>query len=77
MGYWSERNNPTVIMHEKHIDRTTKLLYYKYSSNRIMYVIKDEENVYFLHACQKQKGKAEKFDLNTALVRAKELNFKL
>jgi len=54
-----------------------KLYEIKYSSNRIMYVIKDEENVYFLHACQKQKGKAEKFDLNTALGRAKELNLKL
>ena len=54
-----------------------KLYEIKYSSNRIMYIIKDEENIYFLHACQKQKGKAEKFDLDTALGRAKELNLKL
>ena len=54
-----------------------KLYEIKYSTNRIMYVIKDEENVYFLHACQKQKGKAEKFELSTALGRAKELNLKL
>jgi len=54
-----------------------KLYEIKYSDNRIMYVIKDDENVYFLHACQKQKGKAEKFEINTALARAKESNLKL
>jgi len=54
-----------------------KLYEIKYSDNRIMYVIKDDENVYFLHACQKQKGKAEKFEIDTALGRARELNLKL
>ena len=54
-----------------------KLYEIKYSANRIMYVIKDSETVYFLHACQKQKGKAEKFELETAISRAKELNLKL
>jgi len=54
-----------------------KLYEIKYSSNRIMYVIRDEENVYFLHACQKQKGKTEKFEINTALERAKELDLRL
>jgi len=29
-----------------------------------------------LHACQKQKGKTEIFEINTALGRAKELNIK-
>jgi len=42
-----------------------------------MYVLKDDENVYFLHACQKQKGKAEKFEINTAIGRAQEFNLKL
>ena len=51
-----------------------KLYEIKYSSNRVMYIIKDNENVYFLHACQKQKGKAEKFELETAINRAKESN---
>ena len=50
-----------------------KLYEIKYSENRIMYVIKDGDNVYFLHACQKQKGKAEKFEVDTALLRAREL----
>ena len=42
-----------------------------------MYIIKDVDNVYFLHACQKQKGKTEKFELSTALNRAKELDLKV
>jgi phage-related protein len=54
-----------------------KLYEIKYNDNRIMYVVKDDENVYFLHACQKQKGKAEKFEIETAIQRAKELDFKL
>jgi len=54
-----------------------KLYEIKYSDNRIMYVIKDGENVYFLHACAKQKGKTEKFELEKAIGRAKELNLKL
>lgn len=39
-----------------------------------MYVIADENNIYFLHACKKQKGKAEKFELDKAIKRAKEIN---
>ena len=54
-----------------------KLYEIKYSNNRIMYAIKDGENIYFLHACLKQKGKAEKFEINTAIQRAKELNFNI
>lgn len=51
-----------------------KLWEIKFSSNRIMYIIADTENVYFLHICKKQKGKAEKFELEKALQRAKEAN---
>ncbi len=40
-----------------------------------MYVIADEDNIYFLHACQKQKGKAEQFELEKAIQRAKEGGF--
>jgi len=54
-----------------------KLYEIKYSDNRIMYVIKDGDNVFFLHACQKQKGKAEKFEVETAIQRAKEFDIKL
>ena len=49
----------------------------KFSQNRIMYVIADKDNIYFLHACKKQKDKAEKFELNTAIKRAKEVGFNI
>jgi phage-related protein len=52
-----------------------KLWEIKFSKNRIMYVIADSENIHFLHACRKQKGKAEKFELDTAIARAKEKGF--
>jgi phage-related protein len=48
-----------------------KLWEIKLSQNRIMYVIADSKSVYFLHACKKQKGKAEKFELEKAVRRAK------
>jgi len=51
-----------------------KLWEIKVSQNRIMYVIADKESVYFLHACKKQKGKAEKFNLDKAIKRAKQSN---
>lgn len=44
-----------------------------YNHNRIFYVVADAENLYLLHACKKQKGKAEKFELDKAIKRAKEL----
>jgi phage-related protein len=44
-----------------------------YRHNRIMYLLLNQENIYLLHACKKQKGKAEKFELNTARKRAKEI----
>ena len=41
--------------------------------NRIMYILIDKENIYLLHACRKQKGKAEKHELQTAFYRLNEL----
>ena len=49
-----------------------KLWEIKFSSNRIMYVIADSENIHFLHACKKQKDKAEQVELDVAIQRAKE-----
>lgn len=54
-----------------------KLWEIKFQSNRLMYVIYDENNMYILHACKKQKGKAEQFELNNAIKRAKELGKEL
>ena len=51
-----------------------KLWEIKFFDNRIMYIIFNKDIVYFLHACKKQKGKAEKFELNKAITRAKKLN---
>ena len=51
-----------------------KLWEIKFLSNRIMYVIFDKDTVHFLHACKKQKGKAEKINLYKAIQRAKEHN---
>ena len=51
-----------------------KLWEIKFIDNRIMYVILDKNNVYFLHACKKQKGKAEKYELDKAIKRAKDRN---
>lgn len=44
-----------------------------YRHNRVMYVLVDSENIYMLHACRKQKGKAEKFEIQTAKDRAKNI----
>lgn len=52
-----------------------KLWEIKFAKNRIMYIIADKDNIYFMHACRKQKGKAEKFELEKALLRAKEEGF--
>ena len=55
---------------------TTRQLYkklweIKISQERIMYVIQDQDSVFFLHICKKQKGKAEKQELEKAKKRAK------
>ena len=44
-----------------------------FENNRIMYVVTDGENMYLVHACKKQKGRAEKFELDKAIKRVKEL----
>jgi len=54
-----------------------KLWEIKFCANRIMYIVKDSNYIYFLHACKKQKGKTEKHDLDTAIKRGKEANLKV
>ena len=49
-----------------------KLWEIKFSQNRIMYIIADSDNIYMLHACKKQKGKTEQFEIDTAIQRATE-----
>lgn len=54
-----------------------KLWEIKFDKNRMMYVVADQDNLYILHACRKQKGKAERFELDTAIKRAEELGQEL
>jgi phage-related protein len=54
-----------------------KLWEIKFSDNRIMYIVRDSENIYFLHACKKQKNKAQKHVLDKAVSRAKKLGLKI
>lgn len=49
-----------------------KLWEIKISQERVMYIIQDQESVYFLNICKKQKGKAEKQELEKAKNRAKK-----
>ena len=41
--------------------------------NRIFYILVDQNNIYLLHACKKQKGKSERFELEKAKKRAKDI----
>ena len=54
-----------------------KLREIKFYANRIMYVVEDGDTIYFLHACKKQKGKAEKHELDKAIKRAKEFGLQV
>ena len=40
-------------------------------------MVADSENIYLLHACQKQKNRTEKKDKNIVIKRAKELGKQL
>ena len=51
-----------------------KLWEIRVSQTRIMYEIVDTNGVAFLHICKKQKGKAEKQEIEKALERAKREN---
>ena len=54
-----------------------KLWEIKFSQNRIAYIVVGKETIHFLHIFKKQKGKTEKFDLDTALQRADELGLEI
>jgi len=54
-----------------------KLWEIKFTQNRFMYVVANKRNFHILHVCKKQKGKAEQFEIETAVQRAKELGLTL
>jgi hypothetical protein len=56
-------------------DKISEVYFYKY--NRIFYVIIDNNDIYLLHACKKQKNKTEQKDSDIVLRRAIELGKKL
>ncbi|MDX9888146.1 MAG: type II toxin-antitoxin system RelE/ParE family toxin [Anaerovoracaceae bacterium] len=41
--------------------------------NRMFYILKNEDKLYILHACKKQKNKTENQEINKARERAKEI----
>ena len=45
-----------------------------YNHNRIFYALVDNGRIYLLHACKKQKNKAERFELETARKRMREMD---
>lgn len=62
-------------MEQVRFKRWEKKIYevYFYKHNRIFYVTIDDDNIYLLHACRKQKNKTEKKDKKIIESRAKEL----
>ena len=46
---------------------------YLQKHNRIFYITVDQDNIYLLHACRKQKNKTEKIDAKIVRKRATEL----
>lgn len=50
---------------------------YFYKHNRIFYVTIDDDNIYLLHACRKQKNRTEKKDQKVVRQRAKALGREL
>ena len=50
---------------------------YFYKHNRIFYVVIEDEDIYMLHACRKQKNKTEKNDGEIVIKRAKKLGEEL
>lgn len=54
-----------------------KLWEIKFSFHRLMYVVVDNDNIYFVHICKKQKNKAEQNEINKAIARIRELENEL
>lgn len=50
---------------------------YFYKHNRIFYVVVNNNDIYLLHACRKQKNKTEKRDIRIIETRARELSKEL
>lgn len=70
-----EEGNQNVFEHLDVKHFTDKIYEIKFRKhNRLFYVLKNNVDLYILHACKKQKNKAEKNDRNIVLKRAKEID---
>ncbi len=67
-----EDGNTDTLIIKKWEGKIREVYFFKH--NRIFYVVADEENIYLLHACRKQKNKTEKNDCKVIISRAKELS---
>lgn len=56
----------------KRWDKKVYEVYFR-KHNRIFYITVDNNNIYLLHACRKQKNQTEKKDKRIVIKRAKEL----
>lgn len=70
-----EEGNQNVLEHLDVKHFTEKIYEIKFRKhNRLFYVLKNNEDLYILHACKKQKNKAEKNDKHIVLKRSKEID---
>ena len=53
------------------IDKIWEIKFRKH--NRIFYILKEDESIYLLHACKKQKNSTELTDRNMVIKRTKEI----
>jgi phage-related protein len=67
-----EKGNVNTLNIKKWEGKICEVYFYKH--NRIFYVVVEDENIYLLHACRKQKNKTEKKDCKIIISRAKELS---
>lgn len=74
-GYSVLKYMETGSFEQLHFKQWKKKIYevHFYKHNRIFYVTIDNNKIYLLHACRKQKNKTEKKDKKIVESRAKEL----
>ncbi len=60
------------LLNIKHfVDKIWEIKFRKF--NRLFYVLKNKDTIYFLHGCKKQKNATELKDRNLVIKRAKEI----
>jgi phage-related protein len=67
----SKVHNMKVKMYQTNGGKLWEIKFHRH--NRIFYCLVSNQDIYLLHVCQKQKGKAEKLNLNTARKRLRDI----